>query len=63
MLYNNNKKKSGLISAVIFKRKSYSDLLLDNMILLDIETRAKEAKDNKFDPDRVRVGKGLCRFW
>jgi len=32
------------------------------MILLEIEARATEAKDNKFDPDRVRVGKGLCRF-
>lgn len=32
------KKKSGLISAVIFERKSDSDFLLDNMILLESES-------------------------
>jgi len=32
------------------------------MILLEIEARATQAKDNKFDLDRVRVGKGLRRF-
>lgn len=32
------------------------------MILLEIKAIATEAKDNKFDPDRARVGKGLRRF-
>lgn len=32
------------------------------MILLEIEAKATEAKDNKFDPNTVRVGKGLRRF-